>query len=394
LFRRPLSEEEQARYLGLYDSIAAESDFKTGLKWALVALFESPYVVYRHELGTPSSDGSYQLTNSELATELSYTYAGTLPSDALLAKAERGELAAPEVRLSEARALLSSLDGREMLQRFLTLWLRYGAVRAEQKTNVADFSGVRDAMVQETRAFLEEVLIVDQGGVVELLTAPYTVTDPLLGTFYGFEPASAAGYPRVQRPAGHGIGLLAQASLLAHYAHSDGSSPTRRGLLVFEKLLCFHKPNPPASGVPNIPPPAATLTTRQRYEQAHAAQDACKSCHNSFDPIGFGFEHFDEVGRFRVEENGQPIDDSGHALDATQNILFTFDGQEELAQKLALEPRVSRCVSGLLSAYAFGSSSLSCASAEAAHALAEARFGIVDYLVALAAAPHFARRTP
>ena len=111
--------------------------------------------------------------------------------------------------------------------------------------NVADFNGVRDAMVEETRAFLEEVLVVDQGGVVELLTAPYTVTDPLLRTFYGFEPASAAGYSRVQRPAGHGIGLLAQASLLAHYAHSDGSSPTRRGLLVFEKLLCFHKPNLP-----------------------------------------------------------------------------------------------------------------------------------------------------
>src|SRR6185436_16704116 len=114
-------------------------------------------------------------------------------------------------------------------------------------------------------------------------------------TFYGWSAAGLtdAQFTQQQRPAGQGIGLLAQGSLLTRLGTPNSSSPTQRGLFVLRQLICKDVPAPPAD-VPVISPPSGTVTTRARYESQHAV-GSCGTCHTHTDQIGFGLENFDGI---------------------------------------------------------------------------------------------------
>jgi hypothetical protein len=194
----------------------------------------------------------------------------------------------------------------------------------------------------------------------------------------------------VPRPAGHGVGLLAQGSVLATLSQPNGSSPTKRGLWIYKHLLCNDVPPVP----PNIPtlgaPQPGQRTTRQRYEEDHA-QGSCQNCHGRWDPIGFGFEHFDEAGRYRETEGGLAIDTSSHVPQNGQD-LFTFDGEEDLMAKLVEEPLVHECMSQYLATYAFGEN-VSCGAETRRAEFVGGTLGFIDYLASLAAEPQFTERS-
>jgi hypothetical protein len=389
LFRRPLTADEQARYAAHFAALAAEVEFPVALKWTLVGLIQSPHAVYRSELGEPTGDG-FALTPYEVATALAYTYGGSTPGPELLAKAGQGALATAEARVAEAGALLATPRGKDVLHLFFRQWAKYPQVESKVKLDVATFDDLRVRMIDETRRFVDEVVFVQGGDVRALLTAPITVLDATLSQFYGF--GQVAGDPAVvERPADWGVGLLAQGSVLAGQAHADSSSPTKRGLLVYDRLLCGPHILPPMN-IPAIDPPMpGAQTTRERYEEAHAGDPACQSCHQFFDPIGFGFEHFDEAGRFRADENGLPIDATGQAIDGKLAPLIAFDGLTDLAGELAELPQTTDCVSGLLANFAYGVED-NCLAEEARTALQDGEVGLREFYVQLAASEHFVRR--
>ncbi|MCY1058075.1 DUF1592 domain-containing protein [Nannocystis sp. SCPEA4] len=389
LFRRPLTADERARYESHFAAIAAEVEFPIALKWTLVGLIQSPHAVYRSELGE-AVDGGYALTPYEVATALAYTYGGSTPSPELLAKAEQGALATPEARLAEAGALLSTPRGKDVLHLFFRQWAKYPQVESKVKIDIAAFDDIRMRMIDETRRFVDEVVFAQDGDVRALLTAPFTVLDATLSQFYGFGQV-AGDSAVVERPADWGVGLLAQGSVLAGQAHADSSSPTKRGLLVYDRLLCG--PHiPPPMNIPAIDPPMpGAQTTRERYEVAHAGDPTCQSCHQYFDPIGFAFEHFDWAGRFRADENGLPIDATGQALSSDLSPLIAFDGLSDMSSKLAELPQTTDCVSGLLATYAYGVEE-NCLAEEARTALQDGELGLREFYVELAASEHFVRR--
>jgi hypothetical protein len=391
LFRRPLSAAELERYQALFASVSASASFAAAAKWALVALIQSPHTLYRRELGDLTAPAT-ALDDYELATELAYTFSDTTPDPELLARAKRGELIDPDVRVNEARRLLETSGGREMIQQFVREWLRYGSVQTADRPDVPGWDAIRAKLQAETAHFVEQVAYDAQGGLRELLTAPYTFADRELAAYYGWGGGSDVLELR-ERPAGQGLGLLAQGAVLASAANVHATSPTHRGLLVYERLLCRTKPRPPA----NVPPlsegdPGQVRTTRQRYEQAHA-RGVCNSCHSQFDPLGFAFEHFDSGGRYRADEQGEPIDASGQ-LTRSDGRLVQFAGADELAKQLADSEEVNDCISGLLVQYAFGGAGgAACLAEEARAGLRRGELGLVEALAQLAAAPHFSRRT-
>ncbi|MET0388214.1 MAG: DUF1592 domain-containing protein [Polyangiales bacterium] len=391
LFRRPLSAEELTRYTRLFDAITPTASFPTAAKWTLVALIQSPHSLYRRELGALDVDAP-QLDDYELATELAYTFGDSTPDEALLELAAQHKLRDPDVRLEQARRLLDSPRGREGLHQFFREWLRYENVRTADRPSIPGFTAARPALIEETHRYLDQILFTDRGGVTELLTAPFTFVDGTLAAYYGL-PDTPAQLEQVDRAPEHGLGLLAQGSLLASAANASGSSPTLRGLLVQEKLLCRTRPRPPA----NVPPlgssdPTSYRTTRQHYEDAHA-RGYCKSCHDQFDPIGFALEHFDQGGRYRADEHGETIDASGVVRRANGSTLFEFAGQAQLAEGLAASPEVVDCVSGLAVAYAFGAAAGGkCLAEPARRGLRAGDYGIVELLARLAAEPHFTQR--
>lgn len=386
LFRRPLAADESERYLAFFDQAAATTDFPTAIGWVTRALVMAPATLYRRELGV-AGDSVRELDQYEIATALAYTFGGTCPNENLLGMAERGELSSPETLASLALQLLESPQGKEHLHRFFEAFLEYSRVTTVTRSD-ATFSDLAPDMRQETRTFLEAVVFAGGGGVRELLTAPQTFPSIALASHYGM-PAPVGDFGAVTRPPGQGIGVLAQGSVLSTEAQPGWSSPTQRGLLVFERFLCREAPTVPPD-VPPIPEVAVgEVTTRQRYEQLHAADGSCQTCHREFDPIGFGFESFDNVGRYRQNENGLAIDASGSIPHTEPGVAFA--GQEELASGLAELPEVHLCVSAQLKTYAFGTED-ACLGEGRRQEFVDGALGFVQYLASLAGEPHFTSR--
>ncbi|MBV9950266.1 MAG: DUF1588 domain-containing protein [Myxococcales bacterium] len=388
LFRRSLTSAEHDRYLAFFDASKAKSDFPTALKWMTVGLIQSPSAVYRREIGVDAGKGVRNLNAYEIATELAYTYGGSTPSADLLAKADSGNLGD---LVAAAKSLLATDAGKQALQHFFDGYLAYTRITSVQKPNIQGFAGLGNDMLNETRAFIDDVVFQKGGGLKELLTAPTTNPSQRLAQYYGF-PAPSQDYGEITRPSGRGLGILAQASFLATHANANASSPTQRGLFPYLRLFCHQKLMPP-DNVPAIgSPQPGVLTTRQRYENVHAAMTPCSTCHKHWDPIGFGFEHFDEGGRYRDTESGLTIDSSSDVPNDDLTPLFTFKDEETLVTGLAQQPAVYDCFTGYLATYAFGTSE-SCLGAAEVSGLKSGTVGIADSFAKLVAEPHFTTRT-
>jgi hypothetical protein len=353
LFRRPITDAEVTDYVGLYNQgigtlKMSPSDALAG---TLAALMQSPNALYIRELGT-ASGGSFKLSGYELASILSYGLTGTGPSKALLDSAGTGGLDTAAGVASAVQTMIASPQGQAHMNQFFVQWLAYdGAPYAAKDPMTYTFPNtVATAMVTETKT-LVETAYQKGNSIADVLTSPTTYVNATLAKFYGWPTTGLTDttFSPQQRPAGQGIGLLAQGGLLARLGTPNSSSPTQRGLFVLRQLLCKDVPAPPAN-VPVISPPSGNVTTRQRYETQHAV-GSCGACHTHIDDIGFGLENFDGIGVYRTMEAGKPIDASGYVEDLNHT---TFTGAEDLAHKLAAAPEVAQCLAAQMTAYVLG----------------------------------------
>jgi hypothetical protein len=407
LFRRPVTAAERARYLTLYRKVrTAGNDFKSGIYWLTVGLIKSPNTVYRSELGEAGGDGKYKLGPYEVASELSYAFTGGPPPADLLQLAAAGRLSTADDIAAAARGLIFEAGGQDVrpafraqLLRFFDQWLGLSPLANINKdaTLFPQFTPeVQDALATEIQSFVTAVLVEGKGKAADLMTAPFTYLNARLANFYGFGQAEATGedFVRVARPANWGTGLIAQGAILSIAASNKTTSPTKRGHLVRERLLCTNVPPPPAVVAP-LPEPTEAETTRQRYEQLHVAAAECKGCHMLMDNIGFGLEHLDATGRYRAQEGRFDIDDSGLIAQTSAGDL-KFTGGAELARALGQLPEVSDCMADFATAYTLGLNhgGTGCMARAGSDALRTGKIGFIEFLVEMARAESFRARLP
>jgi hypothetical protein len=188
------------------------------------------------------------------------------------------------------------------------------------------------------------------GDLDTMLTADYSFVDAGLAELYGVTGVDGDELVRVDLDPTQRAGLLTQASLLALTGKPDQSSPVQRGKFVRERLLCESLPEPPP-GVDTTPPTVdPDATTRERFDQ-HSSDPTCAACHVLIDPIGFGFEHYDGIGRFRAMDGGSPVDASGEIVGMDDG---TFEGAIELSELLAGSEQVRTCFVKTWFTYAHG----------------------------------------
>lgn len=337
LFRRPLADDEVAKYVAL---VRAQADTKAGVSVALQVMLSSPFFLYRSEIGAPGADGKIRLDPFERATLLSYALWGSTPDDALLDAAASGGLDDEAGIAVQAKRLLDDPRARDLAGTFAVEWLGVERIVGADKnaTEFPDFdAGLQASMLDETRETVSRAMT--SGHYADLFVGGSTFVDARLAALYGIAPGGD-GFVEVAEPAERRAGILGQASVLASYAYSDQTSPVRRGLFVRQRLLCQDVPPPPAN-VPAVPTVTEGGTTRQRFEQ-HMGDGACAGCHQRMDPIGFGFEHFDPIGRFRQDEHGLAIDASG-MLSAVDGQDHPFSTLPELAAVVADSETARTC---------------------------------------------------
>jgi hypothetical protein len=358
-YRRPLETEERDGLRGLFATGRDGFDFATGIELVLRAVLQSPQFLYRVELGRETATPDVvQLTPHELATRLSYFLWQTMPDAELIAAAEAGELDTPEGIEARARAMVQDARAERAVDGFHSQWLELELLETAGKDPAVypEFDDeLRHSMAQELLRFTREVVFEGDGNLEALLTDSHGYVDTHLASVYGLDPADfGEEQVRTELDRGQRAGVMTSPAVMTIHAKSNQSSPVHRGKFVRERLLCQPLSPPPADLVIIPPDPAPDASTRERFRE-HSEDPSCAGCHRLTDPIGFGFEGYDGIGRFREMDGEFPVDASGEVF-ASRDADGPFDGAVELATRLAASQEVADCMASQWFVYALGRS--------------------------------------
>jgi hypothetical protein len=395
-FRRPVTPAEMDGLLKIH-ALGASSGFSHGVELVVRAMLQAPSFLYRLELGQQmgSSPGLVQLTPHEVASRLSYLFWGTAPDETLMAEADAGKLATGDQIGAQARRLLADPRARATIAGFHGRWLGIDglAQAAKDPQRYPQFDDrLTASMRTELQMFLDDLLKSD-GRMESLFTAHFTYVDASLAPLYEVPAPAAGSFARVELDPTRRAGILTNAGLLSAHTFADESEPIHRGKFIRERLLCMTPPDPPAGLMVMPPTPAPGVSTRQRLIE-HSAIPSCQSCHQLMDPIGFAFEAYDGIGRFRTRDgNGRPVDDNAQLM-MTMDIDGPVKGPIELAQKLAGSRQVQACLTTTAVQYAQSreTGSDACLQSKLISAFDAARHDVRELFVAIARSDGFRYR--
>jgi mono/diheme cytochrome c family protein len=322
-FRRPVTQKDFERLLGFYADGRSGGDFEAGIGSAIEAILASPQFLFRLEPvpAALSAGQTYRLDDLALASRLSFFLWGSGPDQTLLKLASDGRLSQPGVIDKQVARMLADPRAEALSTRFAAQWLRLADV--EQILPDAILYPYFDrslgrAFVRETELFFDSLVREDRS-VLDLLTADYSYVNGRIARHYGIPSITGSDFQRVTLPPER-RGLLGQGSILVLTSVADRTSPVMRGKWVMEVLMGSPPPPPP----PNVPTledtsgvaAARLLTVRERMEE-HRKNPACRSCHRVIDPLGLALENFDVTGKWRIKDNGAPVDPTGELYDGT-----------------------------------------------------------------------------
>ncbi len=356
-YRRPLHADDVADLIAFYEAGAREGGFEIGIRTALEAMLVSPHFVFRFEEppGGPAPGRDYRISDEDLAARLSFFLWGRPPDEELLDAARRGELSAAEGLAEHARRMLADPRAEALGKRFAAQWLRLQDLEKihPDVRLYPDFDQrLKEAMGRETELFFNSLVREDRS-LFDLFTADYTFVNGRLARHYGIPAVAGNHFRRVELADGARRGLLGHGSVLTLTSHAGRTSPVLRGKWVMEVLLGTPPP-PPPPGVPDLEQTEDSqdgrlLTTRERME-LHRANPVCNSCHKFMDPIGLALDNFDVTGRWRIRENGMPLDTGGELYDGTP-----VTSPDDLRRALLTRPiPLVRTFTENLMAYALG----------------------------------------
>jgi len=367
-YRRPIHADESAPLLELWRAANASWGFDEALQLLLQTFLQAPQLLYRTESAqaepspasaAPVSAGMGQavtLDAYQIASRLSYLLWNTLPDAELFALADTGQLLDKEIVREQARRMIDDERARVTVADFYQQWLGmsgFAGLTRDLPGGVAE-GGASDTFNASWQGSLERFVqhtFWEEGGNLAALLGSQTVfLDAPLASLYGMPPGE--GFSTFQDP--NRAGILTQPGLMALLAHADQSAPVQRGKFVREQVLCKPLPPPPPDVDTTPPDPDPGATTRERFRQ-HSADARCSSCHSLLEGVGFGLEAFDQLGRFRTEEFGIPVDTTGNLLATGDKELDGgFDGAQELAAKFGESPQVEACLATQWFRYGMG----------------------------------------
>jgi mono/diheme cytochrome c family protein len=354
-YRRPVTREEVSELRRFVQLATADGgSLEQGIALALSAMLVSPHFLFHVERdGLPSEPGKVQrVSDLELASRLSYFIWSSMPDDELLSEAIRGRLRQPAVVDAQVKRMLRDPKASALAENFAGQWLEIrnlDAIRPDPDVFPTWGPELKDAMRKETELFFGAMLKNDRP-FGELIDARYTFLNETLARHYGVDGVKGPEFRRVTLGSAERGGILGHASVLAVSSYPTRTSVVLRGKYVLSNLLGAAPPPPP----PDVPAldekaVASSASLRQQMEE-HRQNAVCSSCHSRMDPLGFGLENYDAIGRYRTVDGALPIDASG-----TLPSGESFQSPAELRRVLSgMLPDVARCLTEKMLTYALG----------------------------------------
>jgi Protein of unknown function (DUF1592)/Protein of unknown function (DUF1588)/Protein of unknown function (DUF1595)/Protein of unknown function (DUF1585)/Protein of unknown function (DUF1587) len=419
-FRGQLDSDETTALNTLYTTVSAQFDFPTGIQAVIEAVLTSPRFLFVLEFGQAGSSGAaaVPLTPMELATRLALYLWRSIPDQTLMDAANGvngGSLTSASDVATQATRMLGDARAKSALSDFADQWLDIENMDAVTKdTQFTKWTAqVASELHQESlTTFTQSVL--GNASYTSLLTSGSSYINADLASFYGLSGGSPtfSSPTTVNTSSNVRMGILTDGSVLAMHAHTSLMSPTKRGRLIRQQILCEEVPDPPAAvGGKPIPPPPATIsggTTRDAYLAHVQGNSQCSSCHDYMDWIGFGFDNYDATGAYITFEtskdaNGNPVqamvDSSGQFMPYpnSSDINESFTGTTDMITKLSTADQVNQCFALEEIRYALLRSETdedACSAQAIYKTFSSNSFSIQKLIVAVVSSNSFMYRTP
>lgn len=323
-YRGEPTAEDLQDAMAFYGQGREKGGFEGGVRMALQSILMSPRFLFRLEpMPAAAATRAYRVSDTGLASRLSFFLWGTAPDAELLGAARRGALRTRAGFERQVRRMLTDPRSRALSDRFAGQWLRLQdleKITPDYLTFPQYDETLATAMEEETKRLFDSIVREDRS-VLDLLTADYTFVNERLAKHYGLPNVAGNDFQRVTVP-DYRRGLLGQGSILTLTSVADRTSPVQRGKWVMEVLLGSPPPAPP----PNVPSlddsvkasaGGKMLSTRERMEE-HRKNPSCNSCHRVIDPLGLALDNFDATGAWRIKDNEVPVDAQGELYDGSK----------------------------------------------------------------------------
>jgi hypothetical protein len=425
-FRRPVKAEEVKRFLTLVELAEKKGDAtEQGIQLALQAILVSPHFLFRIEtdkelnnpdgpkkatgpviLALPSpfsgpvilevpsaySYAIHPITEYELATRLSFFLWSSMPDEELFQQAAKGTL--HKNIEAQVRRMLKDAKARALVENFAGQWLQLRnlqTVAPDPGVYPAFDDKLRHAMLTETELFFAAIMREDRS-VLDFLDARFTFVNERLARHYGIDGIKGEQFRKIDLKDGARGGVLTQASILTLTSNPTRTSPVKRGKWILENILGTPpSPPPPDAGELSEDKEVVESGSLRKRMEMHRAKPRCAVCHESMDPLGFGFENFDGIGAWRTKDGKFDIDPSG-ALPGGQS----FKGPAELKKILkGRQKDFCRCLGEKMLTYALGRGLEwydKCAVDDVIRALAKEQYKFSALVIAIAKSEPFQLR--
>ncbi len=324
-YGRSVSDDDVADLMHFYALGAADGGFEMGIRTALEAILASPHFLFRieQEPARARPGETYRLADIDIATRLSFFLWGTNPDDELRALASSGKLSRTRNLREQAERMLADPRSEALATRFASLWLHLQDLDKVQPDAFwfPNYSQqLMDAMRRETELFFYH-LVKEDKSVLDLYRADYSIINERLARHYDIPGVIGEEFRLVKYPNNQRNGIFGHGSVLVQTSLGNRTSPVLRGKWVMQTVLGTPPP-PPPPGIPDLEETdgvqgGEVLTTRRRLEM-HRSNPICAACHNVMDPLGLALDNFDVTGKWRIRENGAPLDTRSTFYDGTE----------------------------------------------------------------------------
>ena len=354
-FRRPLSTAEKNRYQDIFSSATNEEQ---GVRDVALSLLTSPHFLYKKEIGVQGDEGIHTLDSYEIATAMSYFLWGSTPDTELLEAAHNDTLQSADIRREQALRMLELGKGKMHFSNILAQWLGTTNLRSIDKNAFAYYNFTPQTAIgfdQEQQSLIQNLVFAQDGSYNDLFLSNQSYLNNITASIYDITSVYGPTIQETALPSLRSAGVLSMGAFLSSHAHSDQSSPIKRGVAIRERILCqkLGEPPPNAGMAPEVD---FNSSTQERFAQ-HTADPACASCHQYIDPIGLAMERFDGIGQYREEENGVSINPTGDLVDVeglgtgTSNSFVTLP---QLSTIIVESDQGAKCFVKQMYRFAFG----------------------------------------
>jgi hypothetical protein len=351
-FRRPLTEEQKQVFVSAQFKNAKKTE--DAVKRVVLLALNSPRFLYLGIEGAKPDD-------FEVAERLSFDLWDSLPDAALEEAAAKGQLRTEEQVAAQARRMLADPRAHSKMRYFLQQWLQMNQ-REDLSKDATLFPGFTPEIIADLRVslnlFLDDAVWNGSSDYRTLLLADYLFLNTRLAQFYGVTAPASEDFLKVSCDPKQRCGVLTHPFLLSEFSYQKSTSPIHRGVFLTRNIVGRALKPPPMAQTFKDADFAPNLTMREKVAQLTRPQ-ACQSCHSVINPLGFSLEHYDAVGRFRMDDHDQPINSaSEYITDDGETIHLTgprdvaeFAAGSEQAQDAFIEHLFNQMVKQPMLAY-------------------------------------------